>query len=147
VSESERSLKALIEQTASDSGIPEEDEFMDQVRRMFADKGIDLGEDAAPYAQAIRDAFELHSQVRQTEAITQERLKRLDAAFDALSRTWQHVEEELLKLRESLVEREQALKRGSAQAAQGEVREGGKSVEEGAGSFQWSALWPSRVLN
>jgi hypothetical protein len=146
VSESERSLQALIEQTASDSGIPKEDEFMDRVRRMFADKGIDLGEDAAPYAQAIREAFELHAQVRQTEAITQERLKRLDAAFDTLSRTWQHLEEELLKLRESLVEREQALKRGSAQA-QGEAREGGKSAEEGAGAFQWSALWPSRVLN
>lgn len=141
MSESERSLQEFIEQIASESGIRKEDDFLGQVRAMFADKGIDLGEDAAPYAQAIRDAFALHSQVRETEAVTQQRLERLDAAFNTLTRTWKHLEEELAKLRVALQEREQELKARSPGA------EKGKAAEERAGAFQWSALWTGPVLN
>ncbi len=140
MSGSERSLQELIELMASESGIKKEDDFLSQVRTMFADKGIDLGENAEPYAQAIREAFELHSQVRETEAVTQQRLERLDVAFDTLTRTWQHLEEELAKLRASLLEREESLKARAAERDR-------KGDTEGAGGFQWSALWSGPVMN
>ena len=134
MNDSERSLRELIEQAAADAGVQPEDEFLVQVRRLFADKGIELSEDASPFAHAVLGAFQLHAQMRRTQAETQLKLDRLNATFQSLARTWQRLEAELARLRASLAAQEQSLRR--------------RVVEpEGEATFQWPILWPSRVLN
>ncbi len=134
MNDSECSLRELIEQAAADAGVQPEDDFLAQVRGMFADKGIELTEDAAPFAQAVLDAFQLHAQMRRSQAETQLKLDRLNVTFQNLARTWQRLEAELSRLRETLAAQEQSLRRRAA-------------ARESEASFQWPALWPSRVLN
>ncbi|MCP3982391.1 MAG: hypothetical protein GY716_24070 [bacterium] len=64
------------------------DSFVGQVRQLFTMKGISLDEDAAPYLQALEEAFRREEQIRARANSVQTNLSKIRDRFDQIGKNY-----------------------------------------------------------
>jgi chromosome segregation ATPase len=79
--------------------------FVERVRALFADKGIDLRENAEPFEASLVHAFERHAEVKRNVESAQRSLGRLQARLAEINDAYEEQASRLRGIRE-LVERQ-----------------------------------------
>lgn len=89
-----------IECLARMTGAPES--FVGQVRGLFSTKGISLDEDAAPYLNALEEAFRREESIRTSSQRARQNIARLQDNFSRIGKAYVQQLEQLRKGRKDL---------------------------------------------
>jgi hypothetical protein len=81
-----KSIAEQIDCLARMTGAPPS--FVDQVRDLFAKKGISLEEDSAPYVKALEEAFVREESIRAGAQRAQAQVSRLSTDFDKIGKAY-----------------------------------------------------------
>lgn len=81
-----KSIAEQIECLARLTGAP--DSFVDQVRELFARKGISLAEEATPYVKALEEAFVREESIRASTQRARQSTARLRTDFERIGKSY-----------------------------------------------------------
>ena len=95
------------------------DDFVAKIRRVFESKGIPLDSDAAPFAQALSEAFHQQAALRKTIQEARESLTRIQTGAAHVGQTFSSHLERLQALRALLQEHRERMGRGERKAPKG----------------------------
>ena len=95
-----KSLEDQIDCLARITGAPET--FVSQVKELFGKKGISMAEDAAPYVQALEEAFRREESIRFSTLRAKQNISTLQQHFRKIGRAYVTQISQLRKVQSSL---------------------------------------------
>lgn len=95
-----KSIEYHIDFLARRSGAPEA--FVRQVKQVFDRKGISLGEDAAPYVQALEEAFRREENIRFGTTRARESIDSMQRNFQRIGKAYVDQLSQLKRIQSSL---------------------------------------------
>ncbi len=106
-----KTISDHIECLARLTGAP--DSFIDQVKSLFSNKGIDLSDNASPYLDALEDAFRREESIRCSSFRARENIAKLQQNFQKVGKAYVKQISQLKKIQSSLQEQSRRLRRAS----------------------------------
>ncbi len=106
-----KTISDQIECLARLTGAP--DSFVDQVKCLFSNKGIDLDDNASPYLDALEDAFRREESIRCSSFRARENIAKLQHNFQKVGKAYVKQISQLKKIQSSLQEQSRRLRRAS----------------------------------
>lgn len=95
-----RTLGEAIDEFARETGAP--DSLVQSVTALFTGKGIALDDDAAPYVEALREAFLCDARLRAATGRAKEQLAELQDRLLRLQESWERQFTELDRVKATL---------------------------------------------
>jgi flagellar motility protein MotE (MotC chaperone) len=96
--------------------------FLDQIRKLFESKGIELSEDATPYMSALREAFRREQSIRRSTLDAHRNLDRLQTHFKSIGTTYRRQLQQLKQVQRALERRATALEAAGDDGTRGARR-------------------------
>jgi hypothetical protein len=112
----EQQIRKLADGTDAPPG------FLDQVRKLFRSKGIELTEDATPYMSALREAFRREQTIRRSTLDAHRNLDRLQTHFKSIGTTYRRQLQQLKQVQRALERRATALEAAGDDGSRGSRR-------------------------
>ena len=112
----EQQILKLADGTDAPSG------FLDQVRKLFESKGIELSEDATPYMSALREAFRREQSIRRSTLDAHRNLDRLQTHFKSIGTSYRRQLQQLKQVQRALERRATALEAAGDDGTRGARR-------------------------
>ena len=112
----EEQILALADGTGAPRG------FLDQIRKLFRSKGIDLSENATPYMSALREAFRREQSIRRSTVDAHHNLERIQTHFKSIGTSYRRQLQQLKQVQRALERRATALEAAGDDGSRGQRR-------------------------